>query len=321
MDNKEKGKRMMFWTIVIMLLAGLYIFNQYMFSRSELLYPPAGKTVTVEGIRLHYIEQGSGIPVVFLHGGVLAGSDFEQVMELAASRGYRAISFDRPGYGYSERPQNEQVTPMDQARLLHLALKKIGVEKPILVGHSWSGILVLAYALNYPNEVEGIVTLGGGMYKQAYPAESGDPISKLVTTPAIGNIVLHTLLRTVGPFMADSILKATFAPEPVPPDYRKATLALWLRPLHFKSNREDVLSFVPAAEQISPRYGEIKTPAVIVIGENDPFTTKDHSYWLHDDLPYSKLVELPDVAHMIPHNHPKAVVDAVQLLHRTTVGK
>jgi pimeloyl-ACP methyl ester carboxylesterase len=307
-------KKMTSILIILGLLSVLYLYNQYKFKTAEAEYPPTGRFVTVEGIKLHYFDKGEGRPVVFLHGGVLTGNDFDQAMDIALSRGYRVISFDRPGYGYSERPKNEKVTPMTQARLLHGALKVIGVEKPILVGHSWSGILVLSYALNYPDDISGIVTLGGGMYKEGYPAEKGDPISKIVTTPILGDLVLNTLLATLGTMMAKNILKETFAPESVPSDYRKATLALWLRPSQFKANREDVLAFAPAAEQLSKLYKTIKTPTVIVVGAKDPFATKEHSYRLYHENQAARLIELPDAAHMIPHNHPHAVVEAVDTL-------
>lgn len=306
---------MIFCMLAVVLSGGLFAYNRYKIKQAEARFPPSGKFVTVEGIKLHYVSKGSGKPVVFLHGGVLTGNDFEKVMEKAVAQGYHAISFDRPGYGYSERPQNEEVTPVVQAKLIHGALQELGIEKPIIVGHSWSGTLVLSYALSYPDDISGIVTLGGAMYKEGYPAENGDPISTLVTTPIIGDIILHTLLQSpLGTALAESMLKATFAPEPIPSGYREASLALWLRPSQFRANREDVLAFSPTSAKISKRYKEIKNPIVIVVGKNDPFGTMDQAARLKQDIPHAKLVVLPDVAHMIPQNHPDLVMDAINAL-------
>lgn len=302
--------------LAAIMLAAFYGYNQLKFRQAEMEFPPSGKFVEADGIRLHYLERGQGRPVVFLHGGVLWSRDFERVMELAAAKGYRALAFDRPGYGHSGRPKHGSVTPDDQARLLHEALNKLGVERPILVGHSWSGLLVLAYGALYPDDLAGIVTLGGGMYKEGYPAEKGDPISRIVMMPLVGRIVMNLLLATLGRVMARQIMKATFAPEPVPFAYEQETLALWLRPSQFRANREDVLAFAPAAAEISPNYRRIQAPAVIVVGRRDPFPTKEHSYRLHRDLPNAALMELPDAAHMIPHHHPQAVIDAVEKLAR-----
>lgn len=307
------------WTFVIffliVLLVGWLWYNRYRVKQAQFKYPPAGQFVSAEGIRLHYISKGNGKPIVFLHGGVLTGRDFERVLDLAAEEGYRAIAFDRPGYGYSERPRNEAATPFVQARLLHAALAELGIRKPILVGHSWSGALVLSYALLYPGEMDGIITLGAAMYKEGYPAEHGDPLSKLATTPIVGDLLLHTLLRSpIATFMTDRMLEATFAPEPVPPGYREEAHALWLRPGQFKANREDVLSFVPAVEEMSGRYNEIGVPAVIAVGSEDPFGTLEQAYRLKEHLKHAELIVMPEVAHMIPQNHPERVMEAVNRL-------
>lgn len=296
------------------LVTVLYLYSQYKFRLGEKQFPPTGEFITVEGIKLHYISKGEGKPIVFLHGGVLTGNDFNQVLELAAASGFRGISFDRPGYGYSERPGNEPVTPKTQARLLHQALAELGIEKPILVGHSWSGVLVLTYALEYPDDLSGVITLGAGMYPEGYPAEKGDPISTVVTTPVLGDALMNTLLAVLGPPLADNILQETFKPEQVPDVYRQATYAYWLRPSQFKTNREDVLAFVPAVKDLMGRYKEIKTPLVIVVGADDPFETREHSYRLHQELPTSTLIVEPNMAHMIPQNHPDMVMKAVETL-------
>jgi pimeloyl-ACP methyl ester carboxylesterase len=62
------------------------------------------------------------------------------------------------------------------------------------------------------------------------------------------------------------------------------------------------------------RYQEIKAPLVIAVGAGDPFETREHSFRLHEQLPNSTLIVLPGVAHMIPQNHPEAVMKAVKSL-------
>jgi pimeloyl-ACP methyl ester carboxylesterase len=318
--NRKKKRGIKMWLYLLAagfgLLTGLYGYNQMKFKQAEAAYPPTGSFISVEGVNLHYIRKGEGTPVVFLHGGVLNANDFQQVVEMAASRGYQAIAFDRPGYGYSERPLKEKATPAVQARLIHGALQQMGVEKPIIVGHSWSGLLAMTYALAYPDELSGIVTLAGAMYKEGYPAEHGDPISKIVAAPVIGKLFLHTVLGSpLGKALANSSMKQTFAPEPVPEGYRETALSLWLRPGQFKANREDILAFPPAAKKASELYKQIKSPAVIMVGEDDPFGTKEQAIRLKSDLPHAQLIVIPHVAHMIPQHHPELVLQAIDALN------
>lgn len=297
------------------LIAALWIFNRVRFAQAEAAFPPSGSFITVEGIRLRFIRRGEGTPVVLLHGGILTADDFAQVVEKAASRGYDAIAFDRPGYGHSKRPQQGSVTPADQARLIHGALQQMGVKKPIIVGHSWSGLLALTYALHYPEEIAGVVTLAGAMYKEGYPAEHGDPISRLATAPVAGTLLLNTVLRSpLGTALARSSVRQAFAPEPVPEGYMETALALWLRPGHFRANREDILAFPPAAVQAARRYHEIRCPVVILAGEDDPFGTREHAVRLRGDIPHAEMMIVPHTAHMIPQNHPELVLEAIDRL-------
>jgi pimeloyl-ACP methyl ester carboxylesterase len=77
-----------------------------------------------------------------------------------------------------------------------------------------------------------------------------------------------------------------------------------------------VLAFVPAATEMMHRYREVTVPLIIVVGDLDPFTTKEHSYRLHREVPGSTLVVLEQAGHMIPHLHPEAVEQAIHYLEK-----
>jgi alpha-beta hydrolase superfamily lysophospholipase len=114
-------------------------------SNAERAHPPQGKFIEVDGVRLHYLERGEGPALVLLHGNGLFASDFDLSGLLdSADKPYRVIAFDRPGFGYSERPGDTTWTPEAQARLIYKALHLIGVERPIVLGHSWGSLVALA---------------------------------------------------------------------------------------------------------------------------------------------------------------------------------
>ena len=90
--------------------------------------PPTGRFIDVEGVQVHYAEIGEGDPLVLLHGNGSMLQDFmASGFVKAAAKHYRVIAFDRPGYGYTERPRSTMWTPAAQARLLRSALHRIGV--------------------------------------------------------------------------------------------------------------------------------------------------------------------------------------------------
>src|SRR5512143_7078 len=104
-------------------LAAMTAYNVYRARKVERQHPPTGRFVTVDGVRLHYIERGEGPPVVLLHGNMVTAEDFQTsgVFDLVARR-HRVIAFDRPGFGYSDRPHGSAWSARAQADLLRDAL-------------------------------------------------------------------------------------------------------------------------------------------------------------------------------------------------------
>lgn len=301
--------------IALVLLAVVY--SRWRVERAKADCPPEGRFVEVEGVRLHYKEKGEGVPVVFLHGGILSAKDYDQVME-KAPKAFRMLSFDRPGYGYSERPKKEMATPRIQARLLRGALQKLGVRKPILVAHSWSASLALSYALKDSKDLSGLVLLAPGAYGgKAFPVGKADHVlNTVVGAPIIGDLLLNTLLVPLGRRAADTALKTTFAPDPVPGAYRRVAKALWPRPGQFKANREDIRGYLADISKLQPHYRKLSLPVKIVVGEADPFHPDQQSYRLSRDIPHATLTVLPDTGHMIPQTRPEAVWEAVRTVEQ-----
>src|SRR3954469_7799225 len=152
-------------------LAASALYNAYRARRTEREHPPAGRFVEVDGVRLHYLEKGEGPPVVLLHGNVVTAEDWalSGVLDRVAERN-RVVAFDRPGYGHSDRPRGSAWTAAAQADLLREALRRLGVERPVVVGHSWGTNVALALALADPAAVRGLVLVSG--YYQ--PPRRGD---------------------------------------------------------------------------------------------------------------------------------------------------
>src|SRR4051812_4928690 len=136
--------------------------------KAEREHPPHGHFLDVDGVRLHYVERGHGPPIVLLHGNGAMIEDYEisGVLDLAADD-HRVLAFDRPGFGYSSRPRNRIWTPAAQAELVHRALQRLGVDRPIVVGHSWGTLVALALALEHPKDVRGLVLLSGYYFPTA----------------------------------------------------------------------------------------------------------------------------------------------------------
>ena len=161
--------------------AAMTTYNIYRARKVEREYPPAGRFITVNGIRLHYIERGEGPPVVLLHGNMVTAEDFDTsgVLDLVATQ-HRVIAFDRPGFGYSDRPHGSPWGAGAQADLLRDALVVLGIKRPIVLGHSWGAAVALALALNHPDAVGALVSAVGLLLSESARGRSvilarGDP--------------------------------------------------------------------------------------------------------------------------------------------------
>ena len=132
---------------------------------------PIDGFITADGARLHYFEKGSGTPVVLLHGnGSMIGDFVSSGITERAANSHRVIAFDRPGFGFSERPRGRSWGPVEQAKLFLRAFSLLGIERPIVVGHSWGTLVALALALEDPEKVAGLVLSVGVLLSGAATA-------------------------------------------------------------------------------------------------------------------------------------------------------
>jgi pimeloyl-ACP methyl ester carboxylesterase len=235
--------------------------------KTEDAHPPSGRFVIANGVKLHYIERGTGSPIVLLHGNGVTAQDWEVsgVFDgLAAD--HRVIAFDRPGFGYSDRPRGVTWTPLAQAEVLRAALSELDVERPVVVGHSWGTLVALGMALSYPADVARLVLLSG----YYFPSPRLDvPIAGMPAIPLLGDVLRYTISPVLGRLLAPLLVRQLFAPAPVPERFARFPLSLSLRPSQLRSSAQEALLMVPSAASMAKRYGELKMPVSIIAGRGD----------------------------------------------------
>lgn len=164
--NIEPYKRRIFKFFVIAFVTiFIGVMWQYFMSNYEKnLYEPPGKLIEVNNHKIHIYSKGKGTPtVVFTTGSgtPCAYTDYYFIQE-ELQKNVRTVSYDRPGFGWSE-PTTIPRTIGNQVEELHELLNKSGEEPPyILVGHSLSSLEVIHYAQVFKEEVCGIVLIDGG---------------------------------------------------------------------------------------------------------------------------------------------------------------
>ncbi|VTU39524.1 2-hydroxymuconate semialdehyde hydrolase [Variovorax sp. PBL-H6] len=280
--------------------------------RAEREHPPAGRFVDVDGARLHYVERGEGPTVVLIHGNVVSLADFDAsglVERLAVD--HHVIAIDRPGFGHSTRPRDRRWTPSAQAAMLHAALKRLGVERPIVVGHSMGTLVALAMALDHPEYVRSLVLMGG----YYYPTVRVDALLIApVALPVLGDVMRYTVTALSSRALIGRTVQGMFWPNEAPANFFPVlSREMMLRPVQIRANAEDATFMMPAASASSARYKELRMPVTIIAGANDKVVDFEaHSTRLHRDVPQSELVVVPGAGHMVHYVAPERVIAAVR---------
>jgi pimeloyl-ACP methyl ester carboxylesterase len=295
--------------------AGLALANWQGARAAEAARPAPGRFMEVDGVRLHYLDRGSGgMAAVMLHGN---GSMAEElvssgVVEMLAER-RRVVVIDRPGFGRSDRPHGRRWTPEEQAAIVVSAMRQLDIHRPVVFGHSFGTLVALAVAEDHPEAVGGLVLAAG----YHFPTPRLDALAFSPSgMPVVGDVLRYTVSPHLMRAAAWHFIRKLFAPLPIPPRFvREFPLPMAFRPWQLRAMGEETAGLLPAARRISSRLGEVRSPVSILAGDGDRLvTTEAHSQRLHAALPGSRLVVLPGAGHMVHHASPVTVAEEVERL-------
>jgi pimeloyl-ACP methyl ester carboxylesterase len=292
-------------------LAVLALGNHFVARRTERRHPPRGAFMEVDGVRLHYSDRGEGSPIVLIHGNAVSGDDWDTsgVAELLL-RSHRVIIFDRPGFGYSERPRGHLWTAAQQAELLHKALRQLDVKRPVVVGHSWGTIVALALAERHQADVAGLVLLSG------YYFWTLRPDALLVVPgaiPVLGDLLRYTISPLLGWLQMPLLKWAMFSPARVPARFQtEYSPAMALRPSQIRATSMDGALMIPGAVALREGYKELTLPVVIIAGDGDKVVFKRRSERLQHSISGSVLQIIKGAGHMVHHLAARQVAEAIE---------
>lgn len=117
--------------------------------------------VNVNGSDTHYVEAGSGQPLVFLHGNSSCGQAWFQQFAAFSDR-FRCIAYDSVNHGHSANSPRDADEP-DRADELEGFLAAMGIQRPILVGNSMGGNTALRWASRHPSKAVALIISGAGV--------------------------------------------------------------------------------------------------------------------------------------------------------------
>ncbi|MFV3126596.1 alpha/beta fold hydrolase [Niveispirillum sp. KHB5.9] len=284
---------------------GLVAFSGLTARRVERALPAQGKFLEVDGQRLHYLDVGSGTPLVMIHG--LGGQmrHFSHGLLAHLTDRYRVILVDRPGSGHSTRAHDADASPGAQAAAIAGLIRALGLDRPLVVGHSLGGAVALALALDHP-DCAGALALIAPLTRAQ---DSVPPTFKglIIPSSTMRWLISWTLATPMSILHRDRVLGAVFGPDPVPADFALAGGALLgLRPVAFRSASADLMAAGAAMADLEARYGGLRLPISILYGRDDRVLDWRHHGETAQALLPGATLTLTDGGHMLPLTAPAA---------------
>lgn len=282
---------------------------------AETAHPPIGALVRLGERTVHVVERPGtdpdALPIVFVHGA--SGNARDPMLAFAgAFPRHRLIFFDRPGHGWSTRHGAGDAAPTTQAQVVADLLAAEGIDRAIVVGHSWGGSVAAAFGVHHGERAAGLVFLAPATHP--WPGAVIDILYRISAAPIAGTLLDSLIVPTVGRLMVDKSIVGVFAPDPVPAGYRRTIgIDLVLRPAEWRANAEDVYRLHAHVSELAPRYREITAPTLIVSGTHDPIVRADiHAEGLEKDIAGSRLIWLEDIGHMPHHTARDRVIEEIE---------
>ena len=231
---------------------------------------PEDRFVTVDGLKLRYIEEGSGPSVLFLHGASLGSSADVFLRNLGpfAQAGFRAVAFDIPGFGLSDVPAKQSVP--QQRNSIPKFIDGAGLGKTALIAHSRSGGFAVQLALEEPNRYSHVIILGTG---SLLPPQTEEQVGKY---EAVQARVDKEMAQKEPPVEdARKLLQADTFNHSLISDEDVAIRHSRMIGRNFKAHQDRQSHETPAgggASQAKPlwqRLTELKMPLLMIFGRED----------------------------------------------------
>lgn len=301
-------------TILLYLVGGfallsslLALFTRRTARRIEAFLPPAGTFVEVEGVRLHVRDEGRGPALLMIHGlgGQMAHFNYGAVRELA--KRYRVVTVDRPGSGYSSRPEGMPADLSTQARVLAALVEHLGLDRPTVVGHSLGGATALTLALEHPQHVGALALVA----PLTHAPDSVPPAFRAlgIETGWVRRLFAATLAVPLSIVGSKGVLQEVFGPEAAPRDFpTRGGGLLSLRPSQFLASSADLQALPGHMPALERRYGELAAlgiPLHVLFGRGDRLLDwRANGHALADKVAGARL-ELVHGGHMLPVTQPE----------------
>lgn len=259
-------------------------------------YPFKHHYFNVNDTTMHYVDEGEGEVILFVHGTPSWSFEFRNVIKFLSKK-YRCIALDHIGFGLSEKPAKYDYTVQNHTASLLKLITHLQLNQFTMLVHDFGGIIGLAAAEQIPEKIKGLVMLN--TWCRSIQDEPEYKKMKMI----LGSPLMPLLYRYLN-FSAKYILPAAFGERSrLTPEIHQH----FLRPFSKASERNGTIAFAKSLLRDQDYYASIgkkltilkDKPVLIIWGMKDEFITEKHLLWMQEQFPGSKVVRYDDAGHFV----------------------
>lgn len=255
--------------------------------------------IDVEGMQVHYRDEGTGFPIVLIHGTGASLHTYDAWTK-QLSKNYRVIRLDLPAFGLTGPNKNAEYSIERYTQFLSQFLEKIKVDKFHLAGNSLGGNIAWNYAAEYPEKVLKLILIDASGLPTFTPQPT---IFKMAKTPILNSLFLYITPK----FMIRKNIEQVYA------DKLKVTDALVTRYHKMSLRTGNRKAFIDRAktdfnlaEKVNlVKLKSVKTTTLLIWGAKDTWIPLGNGKRMDSMLPNSKLVILENSGHVPMEENPK----------------
>ncbi len=271
----------------------------------------ASKYVEVHGSNIHYVEEGTGDPVLFVHGNPTWSYLWRNIIPKVAQT-HRAIAVDLLGFGRSDKPSDADYSFDEHCAVVAGFIDSLDLRNLSLVLHDWGGPIGMSYAIDHKENVAKVVLISTFVAPVKLPLGFALKVLRLRWLSAFIiqrlNLFLPFALR-VGvanrSHLTREVLRQYHAPFP---DYEsRRSMRRW--PEQLPLGPAD--SAYRALERIGAALPSFDRPVLVLKAERDPILTMKRAKWLVQTLPVARLEVVEKAGHYAQEDQPEKVAAAI----------
>lgn len=279
-------------------------------------FPYESNFATIDGARIHYVEQGAGRPVLFVHGNPTWSYLWRNIIPKVAET-ERALAIDLLGFGKSDKPAGADYSFDQHCAIVSEFIQSMGLKDVALVLHDWGGLIGMNYAIDHVENVRKVVLLSTFVAPVALPFAS---VLRLFRNSALTTLFVQRLnlfmplVFRIGVVkrssMSDGVREQYYAPFP---DYAsRRSVRRW----------PEQIPLVPSdatyqtLERISQALPSFNRPVLVLKADRDPILTMKRAEWLVQTLPQARLEVIEQAGHFAQEDQPEKVAAAISAFLR-----